>query len=385
VPRLVTGLAVLFPVAWAPAVMSILAAAQYAMFGLIAYIASGPHLRSRWLRLLIAAPACLVPVGYTQANNDLVTVQFVALYGLFWLLLWRPTTRAGQVAAPLIMLSATLTSILPLVFAPLVALRLIADRSKTTIAIAVCWAAGIVVQWSVQLRGLSNRASGLYTSPATALSDYVTRVIPRAIFGELALGGPGTNYRGSPIPLSIPNVAVHQALIWGACAILVAVVCIALVRLTAPQWPLAIFALAFSVAVFLGEIVDNYPTVQPRYVIAPALLLYTAIVVLLRPRTLKDPAAGKAEDGPVPADDTVPDNTGRSRLRSVLAWAPVTVFALLLAVVIGFNYRVVNSRSESPPWTAVVATARQSCQEPGVAEYHFVHLWWTVDIPCSRV
>ena len=180
--------------------MSAAAAAEYALFGLIAYIASGPHLRSPWLRLLIAAPACVVPLGYTQVNNDLATVQFVALYGLFWLLLWRPATRAGQVCAPVIMLGATLTSILPVFLAPLVAARLIADRSKTAIAVAVCWAAGLLAQWTVQLRGMSNRSNDLFTSPLWILGNYVTRAVPRALFGERALGGPGTNYAGVSDP-----------------------------------------------------------------------------------------------------------------------------------------------------------------------------------------
>src|ERR1700753_304601 len=159
VPRTVTAVAVAFGVGWAPGIMSAAAAAEYALFGLIAYIASGPLLRSPWLRLLVAVPACVVPLGYTQVNNDLATVQFIALYGLFWLLLWRPVTRAGQVCAPIIMLGATLTSILPVFFAPLVAARLIADRLTTAIAVAVCWAAGLLTQWSLQLRGASTRST----------------------------------------------------------------------------------------------------------------------------------------------------------------------------------------------------------------------------------
>ena len=364
VPRAITAIAVAFPVAWAPGIMSAAAAAEYATFGLIVYIASGPYLRSPWLRLLVAAPACVVPLGYTQVNNDLATVQFVALYGLFWLLLWRPSTRAGRICAPVVMLGATLTSILPVFLAPLVAVRLIADRSKTAIAVAVCWAAGLLAQWTVQLRGMSNRSNHLYTSPLWILGQYVTRAVPRAIFGERALGGPGTNYAGAPIPLSIPNMAVHEALIWGSCAIVVTVVVIALGRLTAPHWPLAVTALVFSVVLFVGEIVDNYQIVQPRYVIAPALLLYTAIVAMLRPRGVTDDA---------------------SPLGLVAAWTPVTVFALLLAVVVGFNFRVVNTRSESPPWTAVVAAATHTCMKPGTADYEYSHLWWTVRIPCSRV
>ena len=53
VPRAVTAVAVAFPIAWAPGIMSAAAAAEYALMGLIVYIASGPHLRSPWLRLLV--------------------------------------------------------------------------------------------------------------------------------------------------------------------------------------------------------------------------------------------------------------------------------------------------------------------------------------------
>jgi hypothetical protein len=387
VPRAITAAAVAFPITWAPGIMSAAAAAEYALFGLIAYIASGPHLRSPWLRLLVAVPVCVVPFGYTQANNDQATVQFTMLYGLFWLLLWRPVTRAGQVCAPVVMLGATLSSILPVFFAPLVAARLVADRSKTAIAVAVCWAAGLLTQWTLEWRGVSTRSTDLYTSPLWILGNYVTRAVPRAIFGELALGGPGTNYRGSPIPLSIPNMAAHEALMWGACAIVVAVVGIALGRLTAPDWPLAVTALTFSVVLFVGEIVDNSPVVQPRYVIAPALLLYTAIVAMLRPRGATDDASSAGEPGGAPGDG-VPATTapaGASLRSVVVAWTPVTVFTLLLAVVVGFNFRVVNTRSESPPWSAVVAAARNTCMKPGMADYEYTHLWWSVQIPCSRV
>jgi len=386
VPRAITAAAVAFPITWAPGIMSAAAAAEYALFGLIAYIASGPYLRSPWLRLLVAVPVCVVPLGYTQVNNDQATVQFPMLYGIFWLLLWRPVTRPGQVFAPVIMLGATLSSILPVFYAPLVVARLIADRSKTAIAVAVCWAAGVATQWSLQWRGASSRSSNLYTSPLWILGNYVTRTVPRAIFGEQALGGPGTNYRGSPVPLSIPDMAVHEALIWGACAIVVAVVVIALARLTAPHWPLAVTALVFSVVLFVGEIVDNNAVVQPRYVVAPALLLYVAIVAMLRPRSMAGDASSAGESGGAPSGDAAASaaSTGAS-LRSVAAWTPVTVFALLLAIVVGFNFRVVNTRSESPPWTAVVATASQACKQPGTADYVYSHLWWTVRIPCSRV
>jgi hypothetical protein len=285
-------------------------------------------------------------------------------------------TRAGQVAAPLIMLGTTLSSILPLVFAPLVVARLIADRSKVAIAVAACWAGGLAVQWSIQLRGMSNRRANMFTSPLWAFGNYVTRVVPRALFGERALGGPGTNGEGHPLPLAIPNVAVHNALIWGAWAIVVAAIIIGRARLTAPDWSLAVAALLLSVLVFLGEIVDNLPIVQPRYVIAPALLVYTAMVAMLRPR---DTADGQA------ASDTYVGIRGPRSRSVVVAWSPVIVFALVLAVTCGFNYRVTNNRSESPPWTAVVASATKTCMKSGMGDYRYRHAWWQVKIPCGRV
>jgi hypothetical protein len=387
VPRAVTAVAMTFPLTWVAGVMSACAALGYGIFALVAYIASGPHLRSPWLRLLVAAPACLIPLGYTQANNDLATTQFIALYGIFWLLLWRPATRAGQLAAPVLMLGTTLSSILPLLFAPLVVARLIADRSKVSIAIAACWAVGLVAQWSVQVRGLSNRQVNGWTNPLWILGNYVTRVVPRALFGERALGGPGTNGDGHAAPLTIPNMAIHTTLTWGAWAILVAVIIIALVRLTAPDWPLAVTALLFSVLLFLGEIVNNLPIVQPRYVIAPALLVYTGIVAMLRPRGVAEAARSTdAPDGQA-ADPDAPAPAPAPRPRpAAIAWAPVVVFALVLAVTCGFNYRVTNGRSESPAWTTIVAVATRTCMKPGMADYYYHHHgWWQFKIPCGRV
>jgi hypothetical protein len=380
VPRALTAVAVLFPLRWAPAVMSVFAASEYAVFGLIAYVASGPHLRSPWLRLLIALPACLVPLGYTETNNDLATVQFIALYGTFWLLLWIPGTRAGRVVSPVVILGVTLSSILPVVFAPLAVVRLFVDRTKSTFFLFGCYVFGLLVQESVALRGLSNRPTGWYTSPLWVLRKYVSRTVPRAIFGEKALGGGGVDISGQPAPLHIVSQAEHLALIGAAWLVVLAVVVIAMARVTDPHWPLAITAGLFSVLVFLGEIVDNLTVVQPRYVIAPALLLYTAIVAMLRPRGVMQAAASGAAAGSGTPQDRAP-----ARARLVAAWYPAGIFAAVLAIAVAFNYRVDNARAQSPPWSSVVATATAHCQRPGVTSYLFRYDWWYVTIPCSRV
>ena len=361
--RVITEIAIRFPLSWVPGIMSAAAALQYAVYGLVAYIASGPYLRSPWLRLLIAAPVCVIPLAYTQANNDLVTVQFIGLYGAFWTLLWVPGTRAGRILSPLVLLSVSSTAALAIVLAPLVVARLIVDRSKNAIFLAVFWVAGVLLQMSLTLEGKSKHYLLGFNGPLFVLKYYAGRVVPRAIFGESALGGPGANYRGDLQPLHIVNTAAHIALIGGAWAVVVIAVVLAVTRLTDPNWALAIVAGLFSLAMFADAMLINTAVVQPRYVIAPALLIYTALVALLRPRRRE----------------------GASPARATFGWLPVAAFAVLLAVAVTLNFRVTNGRTTSPPWTSVVASATAACAHPHVASYVYTHEWWQVSIPCWRL
>jgi hypothetical protein len=361
--RIITEIAVQFPLSWVPGIMSAAAALQYAVYGLVAYIASGPYLRSRWLQLLIAAPVCVIPLAYTQANNDLVTVQFIGLYGAFWTLLWMPGTRAGRILSPIVMLSVTTTAALAIALVPLVVARLIVDRSKNAIFLAVFWFAGVLLQASLTLEGKSKHYLFGFNGPVFVLKYYATRVVPRALFGESALGGPGTNYRGYYEPLHVVNMAAHLALIGGAWAVVVVAVVLAVTRFTDPNWTLAVVAGLFSLAVFADAMLINTPIVQPRYVIAPALLLYATLVALLRPRRRE----------------------AASRARAAFGWLPVAAFAVLLAVAVTLNFRVTNGRTSSPPWTSVVARATSACAHPGVTSYLYTHEWWQITIPCTRV
>ena len=369
--RLITlGALRVFPLSWVPGVMAIFAAAEYAMYGLVAYIASGPHLRSPWLRLLIAAPVCAMPLAYTQVNNDLVTVQFFGLYGAFWTVLWIPGTRAGRVLSPIVMATVSWTAVLSVVVAPLIIARLIVDRSKSTWCLAILWVTGVWLQFSETILGQGHHNQYGDNGLFWVLRHYMTRVIPRAMFGERSLGGSGNNYRGEGTALHVLNAHAHDALI--ACAWLIVLIAIAIAasRFTDPNWTLAGVAAAFSVGVFIEETLINMPVVQARYVIAPALLLYTALVALLRPRAVPAAAAGVRAAG----------------VRTAVRWLPVAGFAVLLAVAVTLNFRVTNGRTTSPPWTSVVASATRACAtSPNVTAYTFVHEWWWVTIPCDKV
>jgi hypothetical protein len=362
--RILTEIAIQFPLSWAPGVMSIFAAAQYAMYGLVAFIASGPYLRGPWLRLLIAAPVCAIPLAYTQVNNDLVTVQFFGLYGAFWTCLWIPGTRAGKILSPLVMATVSWTAVLSVIFAPLIVARLIVDRSKNAWALAILWASGAWIQISETVLGTSHHphygSNGLFF----VLGNYADRVVPRSLFGERSLGGPGVDYTGNlATPLHITSVAGHDALIAGAWVVVLVVVALAVSRFTDPNWTLAGVAALFSVGIFFEEMFINTDVVQTRYVVAPAMLLYTALAALMRPRLRE----------------------GATRALTAVRWLPAAGFAVLIVVAVTLNFRVTNGRTTSPAWTSVVATAHGACALPHVTAYTFVHEWWFVTIPCGKV
>jgi hypothetical protein len=376
--RLITeGALRVFPLTWVPGVMAIAAAAEYAMYGLVAYIASGPYLRSPVLRLLIAAPVCAMPLAYTQVNNDLVTVQFFGLYGAFWTVLWLPGTRAGKILSPLVMATVSWTAVLSVFVLPLILARFIVDRSKNTWALAIVWATGVLLQFSLTLEGKGHHNEYGDNGLLWVFKNYLTRVIPRALFGERSLGGPGNTYTGRAAVLHVTNHHAHDALIVGASLIVLIVIAIAATRFTDPNWTLAAVAGVFSMGVFIEETLINMQVVQSRYVIAPAMLLYTAVVALLRPRQVQASSAVSTGVRWLPAVPT---------MSTVVRWLPVAGFAVLLAVAVTLNFRVTNGRTTSPTWTSVVASATHACaSSPHITAYSFVHEWWWVTIPCDKV
>ena len=72
-------------------------------------------------------------------------------------------------------------------------------------------------------------------------------------------------------------------------------------------------------------------------------------------------------------------------MRAAVRWLPAAGLAVLLVIAVTLNFRVTNGRTTSPAWTSVVATAHGACALPHVTAYTFVHEWWFVTIPCSKV
>lgn len=347
-PRTLTEVANLFPLAYMPAAMTVLAAVMLTCFAFVAYYGSRTFFQNKWLRLMIAAPVLLVPVGQSQIQVDLATLHFSGLYAMFWLCFWRPVTRAGRIAAPLITTYLVFSSILNVLFAPLLLLRIVAVRDWTTRLIALAYAAGMALQVGGVVTGYNQRPFGEPNyNPVWLLSEYVRVALPRAFFGEYWAG--------------YNTVRPHWALVVAAVLIVLVAVWIAVQGLSRPAWLLAAVALVMSVVNFAAQ-VGSMGWIEPRYVAVPALLLYVAMLALIRPD----------------ADRAAWASAGR------VATVAVVSFVLLLGSAFATNYRSESFRSTGPSWRSAMHDADVACNaDPNLRSYRWAHIWWYVHLPCK--
>src|SRR5262249_18893761 len=146
-PRLLAEVAARFPIEWAPAVLSTEAALVTSVLALVVYLASGAYLRPPALRLLAAVPAALAPAGVGWVENNVATLQFPLLYGLFWVLLWVPNTVWGRLTATGVALFTAFSTPLAVIFVPLALTRLVLRRDWLAWALGGGLAAGVALQF----------------------------------------------------------------------------------------------------------------------------------------------------------------------------------------------------------------------------------------------
>ncbi|MBO0838229.1 MAG: hypothetical protein J2P28_22305 [Actinobacteria bacterium] len=158
VPRLIGQFAALVPIRNASVVLAAGGALVASACGLFAYYASAGHVRSRWLRALVALSVVLLPVAQLEIADNGVNSIWYLLVALFWAALWRPRTRAGAWIAAVVAFAAAASTSLGLVFAPLFAARAIAvPRRVREHAATIGWAVGCVLQLGVILTSHQSR------------------------------------------------------------------------------------------------------------------------------------------------------------------------------------------------------------------------------------
>jgi hypothetical protein len=386
-PRLFGEVASWVPVKWAAAALSFEAAVAVALIALLVYVASGAHLRDPVLRLIVSVPVIVTPVGALFTPHHLVTLQFIALYAVFWLLLWEPARRAGRIIAVGFILLTGLSSILTLGLLPLAIFRVVVRRTRHSVALLSALVLGLLVQFGALVFGGASRSGAGIVSPRPdpfwAVAEYLFWGVPYSVLGQRWMEPGITHQNGFYRKPIFVYTTEHLALIAIAWCIVFVIAAIALRRITKPGWILAAVAVAHSVGLLAMELMgfgyesDGYFVpetsliITDRYLVPACLLLIVAFVSVLRPSGPfgRDPAAWPAN-----------------------AW-PLLMYVTLLAVTCVANYRHDNPRAHALAWTGAVAEARATCvAEPGratidadVGSPWWGYYWPKVVIPCERL
>ncbi|HCT75983.1 MAG TPA: hypothetical protein DGT23_05190 [Micromonosporaceae bacterium] len=351
VPRLLSELVSLLPVSSAAAGVAVLAALTTGLLALLVFVASRDHLPSLPARLLVSTVVVLVPVGQEELPNSIANLHWPALYALFWVLLWRPTSRAGRIVAIAAVALISLSDLLSLVFAPLALWLWWRRRDRHSLTLGIALAVGLVTQFSVVLFGQSERV--LTPEPVMWAPWYAIRAVPVGVLGQ----------RLFPADVNTLWLA-FAAVAW----LLVAAVLVFAWRRGLTGWRLAALAGAYSVAVYaLPVALSGQAT--PRYAAAPAMLLVTAFAALL---------------------------IGREPWKLSAAGIVLIVFC---AAVWAVNLRVPNDRSTGPTWSDEVRQAEQTCTSkvpPSLPQHTDAEMearvdislapaGWKMSVPCREV
>ena len=366
VPRLLAELAAIFPIGWAPGVLSASAASCTAVMGLIVYCASGALLPHRLARAVVAAGIVAAPAGenrFTNVLDSVAPLQFPMLFALFWTVLWAPRRRLSRVAQLGFVLLCAVSTFLAVVFVPLALLRVAVRRDRSSAALLAAFLAGAALQVYGLVAGVSSRGdiSHPRPDPLWALRSFATWALPFGLLGPAGVRGAGTTTPTGLAHTGSGTGTAYLAAVAGAWSLVAVVVAVAAAGWTRPVPALAILAGGYAVGLLAVEIMVQGELVL-RYVFPVSLLVVTALVALLSPRP--EPPAWRAT-------------------------VPLLALALVLAAAAATNYRSDTLRTRALAWTAALAGARATCADPRrPAEARIVLLHgysWHVRIPCDRL
>ena len=146
VPRLIAQLVTYLPLADAARGLAVAGALVAALCALFIFHASAGHIRSVALRVLLASGVILLSSAPMEiADSGVNTLWYLGL-AMFWAVLWRPRTPAGIAVAAVVSFLVTASTIIVILYAPLLAMRLFALRRPREHAVTVGWLAGCLLQ-----------------------------------------------------------------------------------------------------------------------------------------------------------------------------------------------------------------------------------------------
>ncbi len=356
--RVVAQFVTYLPVADAAKAFAFAGAFIAAGCALFIFHASAGHIRSAPLRVLLAAAVVLLSSAPMEIADSTVAVSFYLLLALFWAVLWRPRTRTGKAAAAVVAFVTAASTSIAILFAPLVAIRLIVLRRPSEHAVTAGWLAGCLVQLPLvvesYVQGQSRLAgwgpsAGKNNRLGDSLTFYAHDVVLRAIGWHLSWRLEWLTGRDWATAI----VAVALAVIFGVIMVT-----------QAEARPFVVVALltgfVFSmVSTTLTPWVAALPvTIQQepaaRYTALPIFLIEAAVIVAvdcaLRKRHGVRERHGLGQGSP------------QMGLRPALA---VTALIAVLATswAVDFRYKGIRARSYSGRWSVWVNNFRHQCRD----------------------
>jgi hypothetical protein len=352
-PRLIAQFVSFLPLPEASAAFAITGAVIAAAVALFVFHASAGHIRSRWLRGLLAAAVLLLPVAPLEIADSGVNTPWYLLFALFWAALWRPRGRGGMALAALIAFLAGASTPLALALAPLLILRIAALPRVREHAVTAGLAAGLLLQVPV-IYAAHNSRLDQQSSPGGVLGFVAHDVVLPALGWHLdwwlqaAAGRNGaTALVGCVLAAVFAAIAVTQP---GRVRLLAAVALGCGLLLAA-----AAAALSRWVTV---ETVHFHIEPGARYTTLPIFLMEAAVIVAV------DNAVRRARVRARPDDQAAAFGLTRwtALARARGATAVVAVLVLVLSFAWITDFRSGNGRAGGVPWAPLAGRWLSDCQ-----------------------
>jgi hypothetical protein len=305
-----------------------------ALLSAFVFAASGQILRSRALRVALAALTALLPAAGSELLGNTATLHFYFVYACFWAFVWRNTTTPALTARATVVAVTALSDPLTLVFAPLALWNAVSRRGRRELVVPASLLAGLAVQLgATTLAGESPERLTRFDATDLPLL-FALRVTGSLLIGDRFLDDAW---------LSLGRVFAYGALLAVAAALLAGAVgsgrATRLFVAVAAGYAVVLFGvfLVGRGTAGMGPGMDeaSWHLAGARFTYAPILFLAAALLALV---------------------DSHVSHAGRRAGRLTLG-ATVAIVAVLVAA----NFDLTSERSLGPAWQPELEAARERC------------------------
>lgn len=363
-PRIIADITVQFlPVSLYALSMTFASCVAAGVMAAIVFLCARDCVPNLWPRVLLALLVVAAPLVPREVSGNTANLHSLVLWTMFWMLLYRPRTRAGSAALGILALCGALTEIQAVFLFPLFLWQWRDPRRLwPRIGCAIGVGAQLVVTLAWPRSSMDGQVSPASVAYGLLINAVVPTWVPQAGIGA-AIGGGGI-------------------LVALAACIPFAVALILCLRHGAPTQRVAAAALVgTAVLVYCVSVLTNpypyydYASMSPqelqalwltRYGVVPSMMLCALFPLAF--------AAVHSAPGM---------HSASRRIRGT-----ATVLVIVLAASLAVQLPPQNTRrSNGPEWQPQIASLTEVCRElPGASVVHVTEtLDWQVGIRCDRL